>query len=643
MITITLPDGSTRDMPNGATLADIAADIGPGLAKAAIAGTVNGVSRDLSDPITSNANITLFTNRDDEGVDIIRHSCAHLFGHAVKQLFPETKMVIGPIVENGFYYDVDSEHRFTPDDLETIQARMEALAATGYNVVKTMTPITEARAKFAEREETFKIRLIDEMDDDVREVGLYQHEEYLDMCRGPHVPNMSHCKAFKLTKLAGAYWRGNAENEQLQRIYGVAFADKKSLKKYLHQLAEAEKRDHRKIGKAQDLFHLQEEAPGMVFWHAKGWSIYQRLATYMREKQRLGGYQEVNTPQIVDKSLWEKSGHWDKYSEDMFTTHSEERDFAIKPMNCPCHVQIYNQGIKSYRELPIRMAEFGSCHRNELSGALHGLMRVRGFVQDDGHIFCSASQIQSESAVFIDFLHDVYRDFGFTDIIYRLSTRPEKRIGSDEVWDKAEKALADALDSKNVNWQELPGEGAFYGPKIEFSLKDTIGRVWQCGTLQVDFNMPTRLDATFVNEHGEREAPVMLHRATLGSFERFVGILIEHYAGDFPFWLAPIQATVLNISEKQNDYVLHVTETLKKAGFSVNNDLRNEKIGYKIREHIAQRTPYLLVVGDKEMEDGTVNVRKRGQKQDLGTFSLDELIEMFNQENQPGDSNHESP
>ncbi len=423
MIIITLPDGSQREMQKGATLADIAADIGPGLAKAAIAGTVNGVPRDLSDPITENADISLFTARNEEGVEIIRHSCAHLFGHAVKQLFPETKMVIGPVIENGFYYDIDSEHRFTPEDLEKIQKRMEELAATGYEVVKTMTPIAEARAKFAERGEEFKLRLIDEMDDDVTEVGLYQHQEYLDMCRGPHVPNMSHCKAFKLTKLAGAYWRGNAENEQLQRIYGVAFADKKGLKTYLKLMEEAEKRDHRKIGKAQDLFHLQEEAPGMVFWHPKGWSIYQRLASYMREKQRLNGYQEVKTPQIVDKSLWEKSGHWEKYSDDMFTTSSEERQFAIKPMNCPCHVQIYNQGIKSYRELPIRMAEFGSCHRNELSGALHGIMRVRGFVQDDGHIFCTPSQIQSESADFIDFLHEVYRDFGFTDIIYRLSYR----------------------------------------------------------------------------------------------------------------------------------------------------------------------------------------------------------------------------
>lgn len=633
VIKVTLPDGAVKELATGSTVADVAKSIGSGLAKAAIAGRIDGQLVDLCEAINNDADVSIITAKDEEGIDIIRHSCAHLFGHAVKQLFPETKMVIGPVIENGFYYDVDSEHRFSPDDLQTIEKRMHDLAKTNYDVIKKVTPIAEAREIFKARGETFKIRLIDEMDASVTEVGLYYHEEYIDMCRGPHVSNMKFCQAFKLTKLAGAYWRGDANNEQLQRIYGTAFANKKDLADYLEQLAEAEKRDHRKIGKAQDLFHLQEEAPGMVFWHAKGWSIYQRLEHYMREKQRLHGYQEVKTPQIVDKRLWEKSGHWDKYSDGMFTTHSEERDFAIKPMNCPCHVQIYNQGIKSYRELPIRMAEFGSCHRNELSGALHGLMRVRGFVQDDGHIFCATSQIQSESAAFIDFLHEVYRDFGFTDIIYRLSTRPEQRIGSDAVWDKAEKALADALDSKAVTWEELPGEGAFYGPKIEFSLKDTIGRVWQCGTLQVDFNMPERLEATFVNETGEREAPVMLHRATLGSFERFIGILIEHYAGDFPFWLSPIQATVLNISEKQNDYVQQVTQQLIEAGFNVNYDLRNEKIGYKIREHISLRTPYLLVVGGNEMENGTVSVRKRGQKEDVGTLSIAEVIDLFNSEN----------
>ncbi len=632
MIKITLPDGSIRELEKGSSVADIALSIGEGLLRAAIAGKVNGNLVDLSDPINADADVSIITARDEEGLEIIRHSTAHLLGHAIKQLYPESKMVIGPVIENGFYYDVDSKHRFTPEDLDKIQVRMSQLAKTKYKVIKKVVTKEEAVEIFKDRNEDFKIRLINDMGDEVKTVGMYHHEEYIDMCRGPHLPNMSFCKAFKLTKLAGAYWRGNADNEQLQRIYGVAFTDKKELKSYLLQLEEAEKRDHRKIGKQQDLFHLQEEAPGMVFWHPKGWSIYQRLEQYMRKKQQEHNYVEVKTPQIVDRSLWERSGHWEQYSEGMFTTSSESRDFAIKPMNCPCHVQIFNQGIKSYRDLPLRMAEFGSCHRNELSGALHGIMRVRGFVQDDGHIFCTDSQIQDESASFIDFLHEVYKDFGFSNIIYKLSTRPAKRVGSDKVWDKAEKALADALNSKGVDWDELPGEGAFYGPKIEFSLKDTIGRVWQCGTLQVDFNMAGRLDASYVSEAGSKDIPVMLHRATLGSFERFIGILIEHYAGDFPLWLAPTQATILNISEKQSDYVLEITKKLQSFGFYVNNDLRNEKIGYKIREHIAQRTPYLLIVGGKEMENGTVNVRKRGQKEDLGTMTIDELVTMFNEE-----------
>lgn len=629
MIKITLPDGSVREMSVGTTLADVAQSIGPGLYKAAVAGTVNGVERDLCDPITADAAVTLLTTKDAAGVDVMRHSCAHLFGHAVKQLFPETQMVIGPVIENGFYYDVHSAHRFTPEDMEKIEAQMESLAATGYDVLKRVTPIAEAREIFVARGEDYKVRLIDEMDASVTAVGLYYHQEYVDMCRGPHVPNMGHCKAFKLTKLAGAYWRGDASNEQLQRIYGVAFADKKALKNHLELQAEAERRDHRRLGKALDLFHMQDEAPGMVFWHPNGWMVYQKLERYMRQQQQLNGYQEIKTPQILDRSLWERSGHWDKYSDAMFTTQSESRDFAVKPMNCPCHVQVFNQGLKSYRELPLRLAEFGSCHRNELSGALHGLMRVRGFVQDDGHIFCTPAQIQSESIAFINFLHQVYEDLGFTEILYRLSTRPEKRVGSDAVWDKSEQALADALNSQGVDWETLPGEGAFYGPKIEFSLKDAIGRVWQCGTLQVDFNMPERLGASYINEAGNRETPVMLHRATLGSFERFIGILTEHYAGDFPFWLAPVQATVLNISEKQNDYVLAVTEKMQKAGFIVNNDLRNEKIGYKIREHVAKRTPYLLVVGGEEMQQGTANLRKRGQKEPVGTMTIDEIIELF--------------
>lgn len=632
MINVTLPDGSVRKMAAGSSLADVAATIGPGLAKAAVAGTIDGVLCDLSDTIEHNASVNLVTARDAAGLDVIRHSCAHLLGHALKQLYPKAKMVIGPVIENGFYYDIASEHRFNPEDLQNIQTRMQELATSAYEVVKVMTPKAEAYRCFGERGETFKQRLLADMSDEVTEVGLYHHREYIDMCRGPHVPNMSHCQAFKLIKLAGAYWRGDANNEQLQRIYGVAFADKKALKAYLQQMQEAEKRDHRKIAKAQDLFHLQEEAPGMVFWHAKGWTIYQRLQQYMREKLRLAGYQEINTPQIVDRSLWEKSGHWENYSDSMFTTHSEGRDYAIKPMSCPGHVQVFKQQLSSYRDLPVRLAEFGTCHRNELSGALHGIMRVRCMVQDDGHIFCTDAQIQSESVAFIEFLRDVYRNFGFTDIIYRLSTRPEKRVGSDAIWDKSEQALAKALDECGADWQEFPGEGAFYGPKIECSLRDCVGRIWQCGTLQVDFNMPERLGAKFVNEIGERQAPVMLHRAVLGSFERFLGILIEHYAGDFPFWLAPVQATVLNISEKQNDYVREVTQKLQVAGFNVNNDLRNEKIGYKIREHISKRTPYLLVVGDKEMRSKTLNVRQRAQKEDLGVMRIDEVIGLFTKE-----------
>jgi len=632
VINVTLPDGSVRKMAAGSSLADVAATIGPGLAKAAVAGTIDGVLCDLSDTIEHNASVNLVTARDAAGLDVIRHSCAHLLGHALKQLYPKAKMVIGPVIENGFYYDIASEHRFNPEDLQNIQTRMQELATSAYEVVKVMTPKAEAYRCFGERGETFKQRLLADMSDEVTEVGLYHHREYIDMCRGPHVPNMSHCQAFKLIKLAGAYWRGDANNEQLQRIYGVAFADKKALKAYLQQMQEAEKRDHRKIAKAQDLFHLQEEAPGMVFWHAKGWTIYQRLQQYMREKLRLAGYQEINTPQIVDRSLWEKSGHWENYSDSMFTTHSEGRDYAIKPMSCPGHVQVFKQQLSSYRDLPVRLAEFGTCHRNELSGALHGIMRVRCMVQDDGHIFCTDAQIQSESVAFIEFLRDVYRNFGFTDIIYRLSTRPEKRVGSDAIWDKSEQALAKALDECGADWQEFPGEGAFYGPKIECSLRDCVGRIWQCGTLQVDFNMPERLGAKFVNEIGERQAPVMLHRAVLGSFERFLGILIEHYAGDFPFWLAPVQATVLNISEKQNDYVREVTQKLQVAGFNVNNDLRNEKIGYKIREHISKRTPYLLVVGDKEMRSKTLNVRQRAQKEDLGVMRIDEVIGLFTKE-----------
>jgi len=557
-------------------------------------------------------------------VEIIRHTTAHLFGHAVKQLFPETKMVIGPVIDEGFYYDVHSEHRFTPEDLITIQKRMEELAKTGYDVVKKMTPKAEARAMFVERDEEYKVRLLDEMDDSITEVGLYHHEEYLDMCRGPHLPNMSFCKAFKLTKLAGSYWRGDANNEMLQRIYGTAWADKKALKAHFHRIEEAEKRDHRKIAKNLDLFHLQEEAPGMIFWHDNGWRIYREVENYIRDVLQDNDYQEVRTPQVVDRSLWEKSGHWDKFGDMIFTTQTEHRDYAIKPMNCPCHVQIFNQGLKSYRDLPLRMAEFGSCHRNEPSGTLHGLMRLRGFTQDDAHIFCTEDQIQAEVSTFIDLLQNVYADFGFNEIIIKLSTRPENRVGSDEVWDKAELSLEKALNAKGLDWELQPGEGAFYGPKIEFSLKDCLDRVWQCGTIQVDFSMPGRLDATYIADDGSKQVPVMLHRAILGSLERFIGILIEEYAGSFPTWLAPRQVVVMGISQNHSEYAKKVTKDLQAKGFRADIDLRNEKIGFKIREHTLRRVPYLIVVGEREAQENAVAVRTR-KGEDLGVMTLDEF------------------
>ena len=518
---ITLPDGSKREFANPVTVLEVAADIGAGLAKATVAGRINGELVDACELITTDAEVAIVTPKDEDGLHIIRHSFAHLLGHAMKQLYPDVKMAIGPVIENGFYYDVSSEHHFTPDDLVVLEKRVQELIKKDYDVIKKMTPVAEARQIFADRGEIYKVELIDGLDESVTEVGLYHHEEYIDMCRGPHVANTRVLRSFKLMKVAGAYWRGNSDNEMLQRVYGTAWRDKKELKAYLHQLEEAEKRDHRKLGKQLDLFHLQEEAPGMVFWHPNGWKLYQTVEQYMRLKQRQHGYDEIKTPQVVERTLWEKSGHWDKFSDEMFTTHSESRDFAIKPMNCPCHVQVFNQGLRSYRDLPLRLAEFGTCHRNEPSGALHGIMRVRGFVQDDAHIFCAEDAIQEEVAAFIEFLHEVYTDFGFEEVIYKLSTRPEKRVGSDEVWDKSEKALGDALDAAGLEWQELPGEGAFYGPKIEFSLKDCLGRVWQCGTVQVDFSMPNRLGAQFVNEEGDRETPVMLHRAILGSFERF--------------------------------------------------------------------------------------------------------------------------
>lgn len=627
MVAITLPDGSIKQFDGNTTVMQVAQSIGAGLAKATVAGRVNGQLVDASDPITTDATVEIITPKDDAGVEIIRHSTAHLLGHAVKQLYPDVKMVIGPVIDDGFYYDIYSERPFTPEDMAKIEARMIQLINQDYDVIKKITPRDEVIKTFLERGETYKLRLVEDMPDETH-MGLYHHQEYIDMCRGPHVPNTRFLKAFKLTKMSGAYWRGDAKNEQLQRIYGTAWADKKQLKAYLQRLEEAEKRDHRKIGKALNLFHMQEQAPGMVFWHPNGWTIWQVLEQYMRKVQKDNGYLEIKTPQIVDRSLWEKSGHWDNYGEMMFTTASEKRDYAIKPMNCPCHVQVFNQGLKSYRDLPLRLAEFGSCHRNEPSGSLHGIMRVRGFTQDDAHIFCTNAQIRSEALNFIKLTLDVYKDFGFDHIQMKLSTRPEKRVGADELWDLAEQALADALDNAGLDWELQAGEGAFYGPKIEFSLQDCIGRVWQCGTLQLDFNLPERLDAEFVGESGERERPVMLHRAILGSFERFIGILIEHYAGLFPAWLAPQQVVVMNITDKQADSVGDVVSKLNTKGYRAISDLRNEKIGFKIRERTLERIPFMLILGDKEVESGTVNVRTR-TGDNLGSMNLDDFIKIL--------------
>ena len=627
MVAITLPDGSIKQFDGNTTVMQVAQSIGAGLAKATVAGRVNGRLVDASDPITTDATVEIITPKDDAGVEFIRHSTAHLLGHAVKQLYPDVKMVIGPVIDDGFYYDIYSERPFTPDDMAKIEARMIQLINQDYDVIKKMTPRDEVIKTFLERGETYKLRLVEDMPDETH-MGLYHHQEYIDMCRGPHVPNTRFLKAFKLTKMSGAYWRGDAKNEQLQRIYGTAWADKKQLKAYLQRLEEAEKRDHRKIGKALNLFHMQEQAPGMVFWHPNGWTIWQVLEQYMRKVQKDNGYLEIKTPQIVDRSLWEKSGHWDNYGEMMFTTASEKRDYAIKPMNCPCHVQVFNQGLKSYRDLPLRLAEFGSCHRNEPSGSLHGIMRVRGFTQDDAHIFCTNAQIRTEALNFIKLTLDVYKDFGFDHIQMKLSTRPEKRVGADKLWDLAEQALADALDNAGLDWELQAGEGAFYGPKIEFSLQDCIGRVWQCGTLQLDFNLPERLDAEFVGESGERERPVMLHRAILGSFERFIGILIEHYAGLFPAWLAPQQVVVMNITDKQADSVGDVVSKLNTKGYRAISDLRNEKIGFKIRERTLERIPFMLILGDKEVESGTVNVRTR-TGDNLGSMNLDDFIKIL--------------
>ncbi len=630
MPVITLPDGSQREFDHAVSVMDVASSIGAGLAKATLAGKVNDKLVDASTLIEQDAALQIITAKDQDGLEIIRHSTAHLLAQAVKQLFPDAQVTIGPVIENGFYYDFAYQRPFTPEDLLAIEKKMQQLAAEDCQVSRSLMPRDEAVKFFREQAEQYKAEIIESIPVN-EDLSLYTQGEFTDLCRGPHVPSTGKLKAFKLMKIAGAYWRGDSNNEMLQRIYGTAWADKKDLKAYLHRLEEAEKRDHRKLAKTLDLFHTQEEAPGMVFWHEKGWTIYQQVEQYIRHKLFLNGYSEVKTPQVVDRSLWEKSGHWDKFGDMIFTTHSEHRDYAVKPMNCPCHIQIYNQGIKSYRDLPIRLAEFGSCHRNEPSGTLHGLMRVRNFVQDDAHIFCTENQVQDEVSIFIDLLFDVYKDFGFEEILIKLSTRPENRVGDDAVWDKAESALELALNNKGLVWELQPGEGAFYGPKIEFSLRDCIGRVWQCGTIQVDFSMPARLDATYIAEDGSKQVPVMLHRAILGSLERFIGILIEQHAGTFPLWLSPIQVVLLNIADRHAEYAQRLKEKFDAAGLRVKLDLRNEKIGFKIREHSMQRIPYLLITGDKELEDQTIAVRTQ-KGDDLGSFSIDEFIEKLKQQ-----------
>nr|ELR5133911.1 threonine--tRNA ligase [Providencia rettgeri] len=625
MPVITLPDGSQRQFDHPVSVMDVARDIGAGLAKACIAGRINGERVDACEMIEHDANVSIITSKDDDGLEIIRHSCAHLLGHAIKQLWPNTKMAIGPTIDNGFYYDVDLDHTLTQEDLEKLEKRMLELAKTDYDVVKKRVSWSEARETFVARGEDYKVEILDQNISQDDRPGLYHHEEYVDMCRGPHVPNMRFCQHFKLQKVAGAYWRGNSDNKMLQRIYGTAWADKKQLAAYLLRLEEAAKRDHRKIGKQLDLYHMQEEAPGMAFWHNDGWTIFRELETFVRTKLKAYNYQEVKGPFMMDRVLWEKTGHWDNYKDAMFTTSSENREYCVKPMNCPGHVQIFNQGLKSYRDLPLRMAEFGSCHRNEPSGALHGLMRVRGFTQDDAHIFCTEEQILSEVTSCIEMIYDVYATFGFEKIVVKLSTRPEKRIGTDEMWDRAEEDLANALKSKGIEFEYQPGEGAFYGPKIEFTLYDCLDRAWQCGTVQLDFFLPGRLTASYVGENNERIVPVMIHRAVLGSLERFIGILTEEYAGFFPTWLAPQQVVVMNITDSQADYVQELVSKLQSVGIRAKADLRNEKIGFKIREHTLRRVPYMLVCGDKEVESGKVAVRTRRGK-DLGSLDVNEFM-----------------
>ena len=625
---ITLPDGSQRQFDNPVSVLEVAQSIGAGLAKATIAGRVNGERRDACDIIDQDATLEIITAKDEDGLEIIRHSCAHLLGHAIKQLFPDVKMAIGPTIENGFYYDVDLDRSLTQEDLDALEKRMLELAKTNYDVVKKRVSWQEARDTFEARNEPYKMAILDENIERTATPALYHHEEYIDMCRGPHVPNMRFCHHFKLQKIAGAYWRGDSKNKMLQRIYGTAWADKKQLAEYLTRLEEAAKRDHRRIGKALDLYHMQEEAPGMVFWHNDGWTIFRELETFVRTKLKEYDYQEVKGPFMMDRVLWERTGHWQNYADLMFTTQSENREYAIKPMNCPGHVQIFNQGLKSYRDLPIRMAEFGSCHRNEPSGSLHGLMRVRGFTQDDAHIFCTEDQIESEVTSCIKMVYDIYSTFGFTNIAVKLSTRPENRIGADEMWDRAEAGLAAALAHNGLEYEIQEGEGAFYGPKIEFALRDCLGREWQCGTVQLDFALPGRLDASYVAEDNGRRTPVMIHRAILGSIERFIGIITEEYAGFFPAWLAPVQAVVMNITDSQADYVQKVVKQLSDLGLRVKADLRNEKVGFKIREHTLRRVPYMLVCGDKEIAEGKIAVRTR-KGADLGTFAVEEFAQIL--------------
>jgi threonyl-tRNA synthetase len=630
MPVVTLPDGSQRSFDHPVSVFDVAQSIGPGLAKAALAGKVDDKTVDTSYVIDHDVDLSIVTDKDEDGLDIIRHSTAHLLAQAIKEIFPAAQITIGPVIEDGFYYDIAYKEPFTPEDLKRIEKKMQELAKRDFQVSRKVMRRDDAVEYFRGIGEEYKAQIIEDIPQN-EDISFYSQGEFTDLCRGPHVPSTGKLKAFKLMKLAGAYWRGDSRNEMLQRIYGTAWANKNDLKDYLHKLEEAEKRDHRKLSRQLDLFHTQEEAPGMVFWHHNGWTVYQAVTNYIRHTILDNGYEEVHTPQLVDRVLWEKSGHWAKFREDMFTTESENRDYAVKPMNCPCHIQIYNQGLKSYRDLPLRMSEFGSCHRNEPSGTLHGLMRLRNFVQDDAHIFCTEDQIQSEVSQFIDLLFEVYADFGFTDVIIKLSTRPEQRVGSDEVWDKAEHALEKALNAKGLDWALQPGEGAFYGPKIEFSLRDCLGRVWQCGTIQVDFSMPGRLDASYVAEDGTKHVPVMLHRAILGSLERFIGILIEHHAGAFPTWLAPWQVVVMCITDRQHEYAQKVEKSLRNQGFRVKSDLRNEKIGFKIREHTLQKVPYLLVIGDREMETNTVAVRTRSGK-DLGSMELSTFVQGLTEE-----------